>query len=234
MATKAALLANDLVEQFETRISRGELPPGARFPTEREVTEGFSVSRTVVREAFARLAARGLLVSKRGSGAYVADHAHYRAFQVTAEDVAEIADVLKLLEMRRGFEMEMADLAAQRRSEADLAAMREALDAMDASTEVDTSVAADNAFHTAIAHATGNDYFVRFTEFLGIRFVPSRRMYLQGSEPKVHQGYARMINRDHRAIFDAIEAQNPAAARRAACRHMDRSIARYTDRMQTG
>lgn len=235
--TKAALLADDLVTQFESRIQRGELPPGSRFPTEREITEGFGVSRTVVREAFARLSARGLLVSRRGSGAYVADNARYRAFQVTAEEVAEIADVLKLLEMRRGFEMEMADLAAQRRSAADLAAMQAALDAMDASTDVDTSVAADTAFHGAIAAATGNDYFVRFTDFLGIRFVPSRRMYLQGSDPAVHQGYARLINADHRAIFAAIQAEDAATARRAACRHMDRSIARYSNwgpRMPSG
>ena len=231
--TKAALLAKDLVDRFEDRISRGDMPPGSRFPTEREVTDDFGVSRTVVREAFARLSARGLLVSRRGAGAFVADHAQYRAFQVAPEEVAEVADLLKLLEMRRGFEMEMAELAAHRRSNDDLANMRTALEMMEHSTDVDGSVAADALFHAAVAHATGNDYFVRFTDFLGIRLVPSRRLYLQGSEPKVHQTYARMINRDHRAIFEAIAGRNPGAARRAACRHIDKSIARYAARIVT-
>lgn len=230
--TKAVLLAQDLVDRFEDRISRGDMPPGSRFPTEREVTDDFGVSRTVVREAFARLSARGLLVSRRGAGAFVADHAQYRAFQVAPEEVAEIADLLKLLEMRRGFEMEMAELAAQRRGDTDLADMEQALDLMEHSTDVDSSVQADTLFHAAIARATRNDYFVRFTDFLGVRLVPSRRLYLQGSEPKVHQSYARMINRDHRAIYDAILAQNPVAARRAACRHIDKSIDRYAARIE--
>ena len=227
MATKAASLADDLVQRFERQIEKGDMPPGARFPTEKAITEAFGVSRTVVREAYSRLAARGLLVSRRGSGAYVPDGAQYRAFQIAADEVGAIADVLRLLEMRMGFEAEMADLAARRRTDADLAALRSALDAMEASTDVDASVAADTAFHAAIAAATGNDYFLRFTQFLGVRLVPSRKLYLQGSDEQRHQHYAHTINDDHRAIFAAIEAQDPAAARRAARRHMEKSAARY-------
>lgn len=225
--TKAASLADDLVQRFEEQIETGEMPVGSRFPTEKEITETFGVSRTVVREAYSRLAARGLLVSRRGSGAYVPDGAQYRAFQVTAEEIGEIDDVLKLLEMRMGFEAEMADLAARRRTDADLAALRRALDAMEEGSDVDASVAADAAFHAAIAAATRNDYFLRFTQFLGVRLVPSRKLYLQGSDLARHQQYARTINRDHRAIFDAIEAGDPTAARRAARRHMEKSIDRY-------
>jgi len=130
VATKAASLADDLVQRFEERIETGEMPPGSRFPTEKAMTEDFGVSRTVVREAYSRLAARGLLESRRGSGAYVPDGAQYRAFQVTAEEVGEIDDVLKLLEMRMGFEAEMADLAARRRTEKDLVELHRTLDAM--------------------------------------------------------------------------------------------------------
>ena len=172
--TKAASLADDLVQRFEQQIADGGMPPGSRFPSEKAITEDFGVSRTVVREAFARLAARGLLVSRRGSGAYVAEDAQYRGFEM--RPVAEIEDVIRLLEMRMGFEVEMADLAARRRTEEDLAEMRRALAAMEESADVDGSVKADAAFHSAIARATGNDYFTRFTEFLGVRLVPSRRL----------------------------------------------------------
>lgn len=227
MATKAASLADDLVRRFEQQIESGAMPPGARFPTERSVTEDFNVSRTVVREAFARLAARGLLVSRRGSGAFVADNAQYQAFQVTADEIGEIDDVIRLLEMRMGFEAEMAELAALRRTPADLDAMRQALVAMDDSTAVDASVAADAAFHAAIARATKNDYFLRFTQFLGVRLVPSRRLYLQEHDAARHQRVARRINKDHQAIFDAIEAGDGPAARRAARRHMSKSLSRY-------
>jgi DNA-binding FadR family transcriptional regulator len=227
--TKAAVVADDLVARIEAQIESGALPPGSRFPTERAITEDFGVSRTVVREAFARLAARGLLVSRRGSGAYVADGAHYRAFQVTAADVAEIEDLLMLLEMRRGFEVEMAELAAERRTEGNLEEIRGALSAMDASTDVDTSVAADALFHAALARATGNPHFERFTQFLGIRLVPSRKLYLQDSDPASHQRHARRINADHQAIYAAVEARDAPRAARAARKHIDKSIRRYRD-----
>ena len=232
--TKAASLADDLVQRFEEQIETGEMPVGSRFPTEKEITETFGVSRTVVREAYSRLAARGLLVSRRGSGAYVPDGAQYRAFQVTAEEIGEIDDVLKLLEMRMGFEAEMADLAARRRTGADLVALRRALDAMEESSDVDASVAADAAFHAAIARATGNPYFLRFTQFLGVRLVPSRRLYLQGDDPVRHQRYAHTINRDHEAIFVAIEAGDPVAARRAAPRQIEKTIQRYRTLKESG
>lgn len=226
--TKAASLADNLVQKFEQLIEAGQLKPGARYPTEKVITEEFGVSRTVVREAFARLAARGLLVSRRGSGAYVADNALYRAFQVTPDEVAAIEDVLKLLEMRMGFETEMAHLAAERRTDDDLAAMRVALDAMEASHDVDGSVAADTAFHAAIARATGNVYYTRFTDFLGVRLVPSRRLYLLTDDPAVHSVYAASINRDHLAIYAGIEARDTARARKAARAHMQKSYERYS------
>lgn len=225
--TKAATLADDLVRQFEAQIEAGVLAPGARFPTEKQITLEFSVSRTVVREAFARLAARGLLESRRGAGAFVADAAHYRAFQVRPEEVEALADVLKLLEMRMGFESEMAELAAERRSEANLAEMRNALAAMDGSEDANSSVLADAAFHAAIARATGNDYFERFTAFLGVRLIPSWKLYLHADDPEIHRGYARTINKDHEAIYAAIEAKDAPQARGAARAHMDRSMERY-------
>lgn len=225
--TKAATLADDLVRRFEGQIESGELVPGGRFPTEKQITEDFGVSRTVVREAFARLAARGLLESRRGAGAFVAEAANYRAFQVTPEEVEAIEDVLKLLEMRMGFESEMAELAAKRRSERDLLEMRDALAAMEKSSDVDGSVLADADFHAAIARATGNDYYERFTSFLGVRLIPSRRLYLQADDEVAHRAYARTINKDHEAIYAAIEASDPLRARKAARMHMQKSYERY-------
>lgn len=225
--TKAASVADDLVRRFERRIASGELAPGSRYPTENAVREDFGVSRNVVREAYARLAARGLLASRRGSGAYVPEDARYQAFQVSAEDVRDVGDVLKLLEMRVAMEAEMADLAARRRNGDDLAAMRAALKAMADSVDVDESIAADTAFHAAIARATRNEHFLRFTDFLGVRLVPSRRLYLQSNDLETHRRYARIINEDHHAIHAEIEAGDAAAARAAARLHIERSADRH-------
>lgn len=225
--TKAASVANDLVSRFEDRIRSGEMAPGSRFPTEQSVTIDFGVSRTVVREAFARLAAKGLLESRRGSGAFVPAGAHYQAFELRPEELREIDDVIRLLEMRVGFEAEMAGLAAERRTGEDIDRIRIALDAMSHPDGITTAVDADAAFHAAIARATQNAYFERFCDFLGTRLVPSRRLYLQGSDAQFERRYARIIERDHQAIFRAIVSGDALAARRAARRHIMNSIQRH-------
>lgn len=226
-STKAESLADDLVARFRSDIESGVLAPGDRFPTEKVITEDFGVSRTVVREAFARLAAQGLLESRRGSGAYVAENARYRAFQVMPEDLAAIEDVLKLLEMRTALETEMAALAAERRTADDLEMLERLLAEMEVSEDGAQSMVIDRAFHAAIAGATRNDYYVRFADFLGLRLIPSRALYLVGEGAMKPQEYARVINADHRAIYHAIAARDADAAREAARRHMRSSYERY-------
>ncbi|MGN6280162.1 MAG: FadR/GntR family transcriptional regulator [Sphingomonas sp.] len=225
--TKASALADALVEDLDRRVRSGELPPGARFPTEAAMVESAGVSRTVVREAFARLAARGLLESRRGSGAFVAPGARYSAFQITADELREIDDIHRLLEMRTPLEVEMAGLAAARHNQADLDAMARAIVALVESEEVDAAVAADTAFHAALADATRNDYFARFTAFLGIRMVPPRTQYLRSPNATSRKRYIEEIASDHQIILDAVTRGDEAAARAAAAQHMRNSHDRH-------
>lgn len=220
-------LSSQIVRVLSERIKQEEYPRGSKMPTEKALMEELGVSRTVVREAFARLAAKGLLKSRRGAGAFVPDDAAYPAFELGSDDVSRIEDVIKLLEMRVGFESEMAAVAAERRTADDLDRMRAALDAMTTSGELNGTVEADAAFHAAIARATHNPYFERFCDFLGSRLVPSRRLYLQGSDSQFERRYARIIDRDHQAIFRAIAAGSAANARRAARKHMLNSLERH-------
>src|SRR5688572_27601377 len=159
---KPTSLADTLFSKLEARILSGALPPGSRFPTQKEIAEQERVSRTVVREAVARLEAQGFAVSRQGSGVFVPDTVQYRAFQVTREELSELSDVIKLLEMRMAIETEMAALAAARRTMADISAMRDALSQMaEVSNDAAASAQADARFHMAIARATKNEYFVR-------------------------------------------------------------------------
>src|SRR4051794_14913113 len=95
---RGSSLTDDLFAKLEARIRSGELAPGERLPTQKEIALSENVSRTVVREAVARLGAQGLTVSRQGSGVFVADNAEYRAFQITRDELSELADVIKLLE----------------------------------------------------------------------------------------------------------------------------------------
>jgi GntR family transcriptional repressor for pyruvate dehydrogenase complex len=222
-------LANELFTKIEARIRSGELVPGTRLPTQKEIAGTEKVSRTVVREAVARLTAHGLTVSRQGSGVFVADTAQYRAFQITPEELNELADVIKLLEIRLGVETEMAGLAAARRTTADIGAIQEALQNMiEQEGDPVAAAKADRAFHLAIARATQNDYYVRFAEFLGLRLVPPRNLYLRDQPQSAHAAYSAKVHAEHQAIVDAIVRMDTTRAREAARHHMQESLTRHS------
>lgn len=222
-------LTDELCAKLEARIRSGELPAGARLPSQKEIALQENVSRTVVREAVARLAAHGLTVSRQGAGVFVAETTEYRAFQITRGEVQELADVIKLLEMRMAVETEMAGLAAARRTTADIGAIQDALAEMVAVGDDPMAAAnADAAFHLAIARATQNEYYARFVEFLGLRLVPSRTLYLGDKPHEAHQAYAAKVLAEHEAIVDAIIRMDSVRAREAARQHMHESLTRHS------
>jgi GntR family transcriptional repressor for pyruvate dehydrogenase complex len=151
-----------IVSQIQREIREGNLPRGARLPTERELAESFGVSRSVVREAIKVLAAIGLVESRQGSGLYVRNDpipVVTRAFILSVSPDAESVD--RLFEFRQVLESEAARLAAARRSDDDLAAMREAIALCDPKRDGDDwdlFGRADSQLHLAIAHASGNPY----------------------------------------------------------------------------
>lgn len=228
-AGRAPSLTDDLFAKLEAQIRSGAWAPGTRLPTQKEIAETESVSRTVVREAVARLMAQGLAVSRQGSGMFVADTAGYRAFQITRDELNELADIIKLLEMRLGVETEMAGLAASRRTTADIGAIQDALQVMrDLRDDPIAAAKADSAFHLAIARATQNDYYARFVEFLGLRLVPPRNLYLRDQPEEAHHAYAAKVHAEHEAILDAIVRMDAARARDAARHHMQESLTRHS------
>ncbi|MGK6355763.1 FadR/GntR family transcriptional regulator [Sphingomonas sp. DT-207] len=227
--TRTGSLTDELFVKLEAQIRSGALPAGSRLPPQKEIALSEDVSRTVVREAVARLTAQGLTVSRQGAGVFVADTAEYRAFQITREEVQELADVIKLLEIRMAVETEMAGLAAARRTTSDIAAIQDALSEMVAvGKDPMASAKADAAFHLAIARATQNEYYPRFVEFLGLRLVPSRTLYLGDQSDAAHQVYAAKVLAEHEAIVDAIIRMDSARAREAARRHMHESLTRHS------
>lgn len=229
---KGPSMTDILFAKFEARILSGQLMPGTRLPPQKQIAVDEDVSRTVVREAVARLEAQGFAEARHGSGVYVSQDARYRAFQVTRTEMTDVSDVIRLLEMRLAVESEMAALAAVRRDARDIAAMRTALDRL-ASLSEDPETAgaaaeADSAFHLAIAQATKNDYFVRFIDFLGTRLVPPRTLYLRSSPIEAHRAYVAKVQDEHVAILAGIERLDQDAARAAARHHMQESLSRHS------
>jgi GntR family transcriptional repressor for pyruvate dehydrogenase complex len=218
-------LAQEVVEGLQAPIRDGRVEPGTKLPTEGEVMAAFGVSRTVVREALSRLQASGLVATRHGVGSFVVARGDEAAFRLGPQQLETLRDVIALLELRIGIETEAAGLAAQRRSAANLAVMRTALDDFAAAVEAGLdSVAADYRFHGEIARATQNDHFSSLFDTLGARIIPRARLDPAATTLDTgRQAYLRRVNAEHESIFDAISRQDADGARAAMRTHLANS-----------
>lgn len=216
---RAPRLSEEVSSALEGRITRGELAPGDQLPTEKVLAETFGVSRAVVREAVARLRADGRIDTRQGSGAFVAQvpkSLNFRFWQGEGPALVELRDIF---ELRAMIETSVAELAARRRIPEDVAAMQRHLQAMDDALENGGDGSeADDDFHLAIASATHNTYAYRLLEFLGRHFSDSRRLAWAG--PGRDGALPEEAQAEHRLLFEAIAAGNPARARRFAHEHL--------------
>ena len=193
---------------------------------EQEMIAATGVSRTVVREAVAALKADRLVVTRQGVGAFVAERVR-RPFRVDFDEHSTLREVLYVMELRTGVEVEAAGLAAERASPAQAKKIADRYAAIGAAIgRGENAVDQDFAFHTAIAEATGNPQFKRFLEYLG-RFVIPRRTFWGSSAPATNRAHLDLFQREHEQILNAIRGGAVAQARAAMQRHLDHSRRRY-------
>jgi DNA-binding FadR family transcriptional regulator len=215
-------LTAQLVARLTADITSGKLLPGSRLPTEQEMIAATGVSRTVIREAVAALRADKLVVSRQGIGIFVAEHVR-RPFRVDFDERSSLRDVLNVMELRTGVEVEAAGLAATRASPAQIRKIAEHLAAIQAAIERgETAVVEDFAFHCAIADATGNPQFKGFLEYLG-RFIIPRQTVWGRSAPLLGRSNFATFQREHKQILKAIRAGSVKRARAAMQNHLGNS-----------
>lgn len=207
-----------IVSQIQAAIRDGQYLSGARLPTERELSDRFGVSRSVVREALKVLGAMGLVESRQGSGLYVRNDtvpAISRAFILSVSPDAESVD--RLFEFRQGLEAEACRLAALRRTDAQVTAMTDVLaqiDPDDGSDDWMAFGAADVRFHQLVAEASGNPY-------LQVAIATARDM--QSDVVALFAARAGSMRRamtHHRQIRDAISDRDPERAAAAMAEHI--------------
>jgi len=144
-------------------------------------------------------------------------------FQLDRSELGAAVDVLAVLELRISLETESAGLAALRRSEAHLNAMREALDEFERNVAVvSDTVAPDFRFHLQIAQATGNPYFADIMSHLGTTIIPRTRLTAIRNYDRRGE-YLTRVNREHEEIYAAIARRDPESARAAMRIHLTNS-----------
>ena len=194
-------------------IVAGRYRAGEKLPGDPELTQHFGVSRPVVRESMKTLAAKGLLTSKARVGTVVCDRSGWNMFDrdVLAWHLESGVDrqfLQDLSEIRLAVEPGAAGLAAQRRTEADLAALDASMERMrheasDASGFAD----ADLALHLAVAIASGNP----FMRSAGAVIEAALRVSFLLSAPVVAKERA-IVLAAHQRIVDEIRNGRPEPA----------------------
>ena len=214
-------LTDRATEALTRLVASGEYAPGARLPPELELASRFGVSRTVVREAVARLKSAGLVESRQGSGVFVREPNLEMRFQLDPRAIrGSAAAVLEVLEIRRALESEAAALAATRHTRAQLAEIRAALASIAREEAAGKDgVRSDMDLHRAIARASGNRHFPALWDFIG----PLAQVAIRATRANEARrtDFAGQVREEHRALVEAIARRDARAARAAALRHMD-------------
>ncbi|VTU13198.1 Putative L-lactate dehydrogenase operon regulatory protein [Variovorax sp. SRS16] len=224
-----ATLADRVTDLIAADIRGRAYPVNTRLPSEQSMTEQYGVSRTVVREAIARLRSEGLVETRQGSGTVVRDPKGADAFRLGLEPADTQKDpaqgVLRILELRRGIEAEMAALAAQRRTAGEMAQIQQALRAIASAVKGGgDGVEEDLAFHIAISRAAHNTHY---TELLGLltRALHDAIRLTRTNEAR-RADLAAQVLAEHEAICAAIRMRDAPAARTAAFLHMHNTAIR--------
>jgi GntR family transcriptional repressor for pyruvate dehydrogenase complex len=223
---RRSLVAVDLVTAHVRRlIERGELRPGDRLPTERELAAQLGVSRPTVRTSLRALSTMGVVQSRQGAGTFITDGPPALA----SEPLGLLAALHGLnrdglFEARLVLEVGSSALAAERASGDDLAAMSEEVTGMFASIgEPLTFLRHDVRFHRAIAAASGNPVLGVLIDMLGSLFYERRSETIQRATD------LRETAEAHRRIYQAIRARNRDAAIEAMGEHLRYAQAAQTD-----
>lgn len=211
-------LSDRLAALLTQQLERPGMGPGSRLPTERQLAETHGVSRTVVREAVHQLKSRGLLVSRQGAGIFVADSQN-RPLAFNPEVMKSVESVVQVVEVRRVIEGEIAALAAQRASRSQIATIRRKLTAIDTAARAGgDGVDEDLEFHRAIGEACGNPQFGQIVAFLE-QYLRDAMRVTRANEAR-RQDFMEAVRSEHRAISDAIAANDPVLARKKALEHL--------------
>jgi GntR family transcriptional regulator, transcriptional repressor for pyruvate dehydrogenase complex len=204
-----------VAERLVQEISDRRLNPGDELPRERYLAEAYGVGRSSVREALRILESKGLIAAPGGGRLVVADYANPLNQSLALLLRMHDGDLGELFEIRRILEVESAGLAAQRRTDQDLEAMRAAQrDMEEGLASAARYVDGDVGFHLAVAAATHNRVATHMMQ--AIRDVLHRALlsiYQIPGSPKRSLG-------QHRQILDAVAARRSDQARERMRQHL--------------
>jgi GntR family transcriptional repressor for pyruvate dehydrogenase complex len=215
-----------IFEQVRGLIASGELKPGDRLPSERNMMEMFHRSRPTIREALRMLERSGYIRTVAGSNGAIVMELNNRYLQQTMQDALEIGNIslAEMCEYRLVSEDATVAWAAQRATEEDVAALRDVVEKMEALIDQGDYVAfidLDPVFHGLLAVAAKNQVSMTMNQTFSKLYREFMKGTMDGLTREARVAMAIQVQTKHREICEAIAAHDVEAARKAMADHLD-------------
>lgn len=212
-------LYEQVAEQIRAQILSGELHTGDQLPSERQLAQQYSVSRTAIREAVKILREKGLVEVHLGRGTFVINntsHAAKRSLNLAVQ-LKQPSGYVDLVEARMILEPAIAALAAERATPEQITQLQATVDALSASRgNVDEWASADTEFHNILAHASQNVVVPILLNSVIELLHDQRRSLL------FLDGRLEITRAEHQRIADAVVSRQPESALEAMRAHLER------------
>lgn len=215
---RPAILCEQISNEVRNRIIAGEFPDNLKLPTEDVLAERFSVSKSVVRAALAKLRDEGLVKTVRGSGSFVITPKSYLTNVPKA--LSGLPDLIQCQETRFIVEGELAALAAERRTDSDINNIEQTIENVIKMKDNIGSSESDLDFHIAVIRAAKNDYALSL--YMSMR--PQVMFIIQLSRnllPLMPESRMNNVIYEHSLVLDAIKNRDPNLARTCMRNHID-------------
>jgi GntR family transcriptional repressor for pyruvate dehydrogenase complex len=217
----------NIIEQIKASIERSELVPGDKLPSERELAERLSVSRSAVREAISVLESAGMVRIMQGIGVFLEEDRHKDlSARMNGIIHQQGMNLVELLEVRQGIEGQAAYLTAARRSQLDLKVIENAYEGLqNAVLEQKVAAAEDYQFHISIVEASRNQMLLQAVKLFSDRF--QQGLHKSRSESMRIPGKSQVVLEEHLKIIEAIREQNAEKAQKAMWQHLQNVKSRF-------
>jgi GntR family transcriptional repressor for pyruvate dehydrogenase complex len=213
-------LYHEVVNEIFSSISKENLKPGDKLPSERTIAESLEVSRTTVKEAISVLEANGIVSIKPGVGVFLVNQTK-KVIQQEMVDALSPGrhNLTELIELRQAIEGDAAYYAAERMTKAqqiELGARYQEL--RNAEGDGELAIEEDYAFHKAILNAANNALMLDLMEVISEKvysFIRQNRM-----ETMLQPAEIQVVMEEHRLIYEAIMQRDASAAKKAMWEHL--------------
>ena len=218
-------LAEQVADLLDAEITNGDFQPDEILPTEAALAQRFDVSRTVVREALARLKHDGILTSRQGGRTRVAKRRTARVFRLDNEPAHDEDWLGHLYELRLILEGESAALAARRCTSKQLADIQHYFNQLACALKNRQEATRESIdLHVAIIKASGNPHLTKLADWIAEKIGS-----LVKSEPDryAEEKMKHEVQQEHLEIIQALENRDAALARKLARKHVLNAAQRH-------